>query len=117
LGTEIVNNRFSPIIPKNTRYPVSISEIYTTASDYQTSVVVGVYEGEDENVLNNTYYGGFILKDIEYAKQGVPKIEVTFSFDANRVLKVTARDLGTNSSRSETIEICKENQKSKRCTI
>jgi molecular chaperone DnaK len=105
LGTELVGDKFSPIIPKNTQYPVSKSEVYTTASDYQTSVQIGVYEGEDENIHNNAYYGGFELDNIEYAKKGIPQIEVTFSFDKNRILHVTAKDLNTNASRSETIEI------------
>jgi len=107
LGTEIIGDRFSPIIPKNTRYPVSMSETYTTVRDFQESVWVSVYEGEGENVNNNTYYGGFALDGIEKARKGVPTIKVTFSFDENRILQVSAKDLNTNASREEVIEIAK----------
>ncbi len=112
LGVEIINEMFSPIIPKNTRYPVSMAETYTTTCDYQESISVNVYEGENiNNVNDNTYYGGFTLDNIEYAKQGVPNIEVTFTFDSNRILHVTAKDLNTNSTRSETIELDKGSRK------
>ena len=108
LGVEIVNNRFSPIIPKNAKYPVELKETYTTVRDYQENVNVEIYEGEDEyNVHNNAYYGGFILKDIEYAKKDVPQIEVTFEFDINRILHITAKDLNTGSENRQTIDIDK----------
>jgi molecular chaperone DnaK len=66
-----------------------------------------VYEGENENIKDNIYYGGFNLENIDYQKKGVPKIEVTFEFDKNRILHVTAKDLNTNSTNKQTIEINK----------
>ena len=107
LGVELVGNKFSPILKKNQRYPLAVSQTYTTTADYQESVDINVYEGEDEDINNNEFFGGFSLTNIENAKAGVPKIEVTFEFDKNRILLVTAKDLKTNSSKSETIDIDK----------
>ena len=105
LGVQLANDGFSPIIPKNSKYPIELKETYTTARDYQEEVNVKVFEGEDENnVHNNAYYGGFILSEIQYAKQGVPQIEVTFEFDINRILHITAQDLNTGSKNKEAIE-------------
>jgi len=104
LGVELVGNKFSPILKKNQRYPLAVSQTYTTTADYQESVDINVYEGEDEDdVNNNDFYGGFSLSNIEQAQAGVPQIEVTFQFDINRILKVTAKDLNTKSSVSENI--------------
>lgn len=112
LGIELVNNRFSPILKKNQNYPISHKEVYTTVMDFQTMLDINVYEGEDEdNVTNNDFYGGFSLENIEQAKAGIPQIEVTFEFDKNRILKVTAKDLNTGSSKSENIEIDKGQKK------
>jgi len=108
LGIELINERFSPILKKNQNYPISHTETYTTSMDFQKSVDVNVYEGEDEeNVNNNAFYGGFSLENIEQANAGVPQIEVTFEFDKNRILKVTAKDVKSGSSKSENIEIDK----------
>ena len=108
LGIELVNDKFSPILLKNQRYPISHQAIYTTVMDYQQFLDINVYEGEDElNVNNNDFYGGFTLDNIENAPAGIPQIEVTFEFDINRILKVTAKDLNTNSSKSENIDIDK----------
>ena len=108
LGIELINEKFSPILKKNQNYPLSDTQTYTTTMDFQQSVDVNVYEGEDENnVNNNDLYGGFSLENIELANAGVPKIEVTFEFDKNRILKVTAKDIGSGSNRSENIEIDK----------
>jgi molecular chaperone DnaK len=112
LGIEIVDDRFSPILEKNSKYPVSKSQMYTTVSDFQQHLDVNVFEGEDENdVTKNSFYGGFTLSDIEQAYAGSPQIEVTFEFDINRILKVTARDLNTNSKHSEVIDIDKTQKK------
>ena len=108
LGIRIIGDRFSPIILKNSRYPLSKSERYTTTCDYQEAINIRVYEGEDENnIKNNFYYGGFTLKDIQDAKKGVPSIEVTFEFDKNRILHVTAKDLNTNSTNKKILELDK----------
>jgi len=107
LGIEIINKRFAPILIKNSKYPISSSEIYTTTDDYQEVVNIAVYEGEDESTNNNKLYGGFKLTDLEFAEKGIPKIEVTFEFDNNRILHVTARDLNTNSTNKKIIEMNK----------
>lgn len=112
LGIELINENFSPILKKNQNYPISHTETYTTSMDFQSSVDVNVFEGEDEeNVNNNDFYGGFSLENIEQAPAGVPQIEVTFEFDKNRILKVTAKDLKSGSSKSENIEIDKNVKK------
>jgi molecular chaperone DnaK len=107
LGIKIVNERFSPILIKNSKYPVSLAKTYTTTDDYQEIVNIAVYEGEDDSIKNNKLYGGFELSDLEFAEKGVPQIEVTFEFDKNRILHVAARDLNTNSTNKQTIEINK----------
>ncbi len=112
LGIELINDKFSPILKKNQHYPISYTETYTTTSNYQKFIDINVFEGEDlDNVNNNDFYGGFALTNIEHATRGVPKIEVTFEFDKNRILKVTARDIRTNSTKSEKIEIDKGSRK------
>ncbi len=108
LGIELIGERFSPILKKNQNYPLSFAQTYTTSMDFQKEVEVNVFEGEDENDLNNnSFYGGFSLDNLEQANAGVPQIEVTFEFDKNRILKVTAQDLKSGSQRSENIEIDK----------
>ena len=108
LGIELIYEKFSPILKKNQNYPISHTEKYTTSSDFQSSVDVNIYEGEDEDDINNNeFYGGFSLDNIEHASAGVPQIEVTFEFDKNRILKVTAKDVRSGSSKSENIEIDK----------
>ena len=107
LGIEIINKKFSPILNKNSQYPISSSRTYTTTDDYQEIVNIAVYEGEDESIHKNKLYGGFKLTDLEFSEKGIPRIEVTFKFDNNRILHVTARDLNTNSTNKQIIEINK----------
>lgn len=108
LGIELVNERFSKIIHKNSKYPISRSDTYTTVRNFQEKIDINIYEGEDGNNVNNNFrYGGFTLSDIEKAPAGMPKVEVIFSFDENRILTVIAKDKATNSSKSEKIEINK----------
>jgi molecular chaperone DnaK len=112
LGVELVDEKFSPILKKGENYPISTTQTYTTSMDFQKSVDVNVFEGEDEDDVNmNDFYGGFSLENIEQGKAGTPQIEVTFEFDKSRILKVTAKDVGSGSSRSEEIEIDKGSKK------
>ena len=112
LGIELVNNKYSPILKKNSNYPLSNTQLYSTAVDYQEYLDINVYEGEDEDcVTNNSFYGGFSLSNIEKAKARIPQIEVTFEFDKSRILKVTAKDLRSGANRSENIEIDKGKKK------
>jgi len=106
LGIELIGETFSPILKKNQNYPLRSSEIYTTTCDYQEELSIRVFEGEDtQNVNNNFYYDGFLLSGIENAPRGVPKIKVTFEFDENKILKVTAQDINTNVSKNQEIKI------------
>ena len=93
LGIMIENGKFAPIIPRNTPIPVSKTRKFTTISDYQTSVEVSVYQGENDYVKENVFLGDFELTDIKPAPKGEPDIEVTFSINENGVLVVTAKDL------------------------
>ncbi len=108
LGIELIGEKFARILHKNEHYPVSNSDRFTTTLDFQEKINIRVFEGEDKDfVKNNEFYGGFVLSDIEIAKAGVPKIEVTFHFDKSRDLHVTARDLLTGSEEFKTITIDK----------
>lgn len=110
LGIRIVNNKFSIIIPKGTKYPVEKTEQYTTVCDYQEKIDISVYEGEEELATNNKPYGGFILDGIQNALAGIPEIDVTFGFDENQNLHVSARDKATKSNNSKVIKISSTNE-------
>ena len=106
LGIEIVGDRFSPILIRGREYPCEEMKIYTTSHDYQEVVSIDVYEGEDENqIKNNYYYGGFQVDGIEKALEGIPKIEVTFSFDESCILHVKAKDRKTGVSGAKDLAI------------
>ncbi|EJF07583.1 molecular chaperone [Thiovulum sp. ES] len=105
LGIEMVNDEFSAILKKNQQYPISFTKRYTTVSNYQPEIQIEIFEGEDSDVNMNDYYGGFSLSNIEKAPAGVPQIDVTFEFDENRILHVTAQDVRTGSSRKEAVDI------------
>ena len=90
---------------KGDAYPVSGEDVFTTAVDYQNEVEISVYEGENEDdVEQNEYYNSFTLTDIQKAKRGVPQIVVTFSFDKNGILKVSALDKQTQSKKEVVIK-------------
>lgn len=105
-GIEIVNDRYSIIIPKGTKYPCVMDHVYTTVRDNQETVTISIYEGEDEdNIENDYYYDQYDHNDIELAPRGVPQINVTFEFDQNRVLHVSSEDLKTKSSGGKTVKV------------
>jgi molecular chaperone DnaK len=95
LGVEVLGGLVEPIIERNTTIPVRKSKIFTTASDFQTSVVVHVVQGERPLAKDNISLGQLILDGIPPAPRGVPKIEVTFDINADGILTVIAKDLGT----------------------
>ncbi|MGL5356227.1 MAG: Hsp70 family protein [Cetobacterium sp.] len=104
LGIEIQtddgSSKFEPLLKRGDRYPITAEKQFTTVYDYQDTVQLNIYEGEDiDNIKNNEFYGGFNLENIEKAKAGVPKIKVTFDFDESRVLTVIAEDLNTGSKK------------------
>jgi len=103
LGIETLGNVFTTLIPRNTTIPTRKSEIFSTAADSQTSVEVHVLQGERPMARDNKTIGRFHLTEIPPAPRGVPQIEVTFDIDANGILHVSAKDLGTGKSQKITI--------------
>ena len=104
LGIETMGGVFTKMIERNTTIPTRKSEIFSTASDNQPSVEVHVLQGEREMAQYNKSLGKFQLGDIPRAPRGVPQIEVTFDIDANGILHVTAKDLGTGKEQKITIQ-------------
>ena len=103
LGIETLGGVFNKIIERNTTIPVKKSQVYSTASDGQSSVEIHVLQGEREMAAGNTTLGRFILDGIPAAPRGVPQIEVTFDIDANGIVNVTAKDRGTGREQHITI--------------
>ena len=103
LGIETLGGVFNKIIDRNTTIPVKKSQVYSTAADGQTSVEIHVLQGEREMAAYNTTLGRFHLDGIPAAPRGVPQIEVTFDIDANGIVNVTAKDLGTGKEQHITI--------------
>ena len=103
LGIETLGGVCTKLIARNTTIPVKKSEIFSTASDNQPSVDVHVLQGEREMASANKSLGHFNLDGIPAAPRGVPQIEVTFDIDANGILKVSAKDLGTGKEQKITI--------------
>lgn len=111
LGIETVGNKFEKILEKNSFYPITRAKLFTTIMDYQKTVTINVFEGENcDNAESNEFYGGFDLPDIEKEKKGVPRIEVTFEFGKDRILYVKARDLKTNSTKNQEFKEIKINK-------
>ena len=103
LGIETYGGVFTKLIERNTTIPTKKSQIFSTAADGQTSVEVHVLQGEREMAAYNKTLGRFQLSGIPAAPRGVPQIEVTFDIDANGIVNVKAKDLGTNKEQSITI--------------
>ena len=95
LGIETMGGVMTVLIPRNTTIPTRKSEIFSTASDNQTSVEVHVLQGERSLARDNRTLGKFHLVGLPPAPRGVPQIEVTFDIDANGIVNVSAKDLGT----------------------
>jgi molecular chaperone DnaK len=103
LGIETLGGVFTRLIERNTTIPTRKSEIFSTASDSQTAVEIHVLQGERQMSRDNKTIGRFHLTDIPPAPRGVPQIEVTFDIDANGILHVSAKDLGTGKEQKITI--------------
>ncbi len=103
LGIETLGGVFTKLIERNTTIPTKKGETFSTAADSQTSVEINVLQGEREFARDNTSLGRFHLMDIPPSPRGVPQIDVTFDIDANGILSVTAKDLGTGKQQAITI--------------
>jgi len=98
LGIEVDGGAFAPIIKRNTVIPTKKSQIFSTAIDKQTTVMIKVFEGNEEQTKFNHLLGEFKLVGIVRAPKGVPQVEVTFELDANSILTIRALDKGTGNS-------------------
>ena len=103
LGIETLGGVCTKLIDRNTTIPTKKSQVFSTAADFQTSVEVNVLQGEREMAANNKSLGRFHLDGIAPARRGVPQIEVTFDIDANGIVNVSAKDLGTGKEQHITI--------------
>ena len=103
LGVETMGNIFSKIIDRNTTIPVERSQIYTTASPFQSTVEINVLQGERTMASQNRSLGKFRLSGIRRGFRGQPQIEVTFAIDVSGIVNVTAKDLGTGKAANITI--------------
>ena len=104
LGIETLGGVREPLIERNTTIPTSKAKIFTTAADNQTSVTIHVVQGERPMAADNVSLGSFNLTDLPPAPRGVPQIEVKFDIDANGIINVTAKDMGTQKKSNITIE-------------
>ncbi len=103
LGIETLGDIMTVLIPRNTTIPTSKSQVFSTAADNQPAVDIHVLQGERKMAADNKTLGRFQLTNIPPAPRGVPQIEVKFDIDANGIVNVTAKDLGTNKEQSITI--------------
>ncbi len=104
LGLETLGGVFTRLIDKNTTIPTAKSQVFSTASDNQTSVEIHVLQGEREMAMDNKTLARFILDGIPPSMRGLPQVEVTFDIDANGILNVSAKDKATGKSQSVKIE-------------
>jgi molecular chaperone DnaK len=103
LGLETLGGVFTKLIDRNTTIPTKKSQVFTTAEDGQTSVDISIFQGEREMARDNKSLGQFRLEGIPAAPRGVPQVEVAFNIDANGIVNVSAKDLGTGKEQTITI--------------
>ena len=112
LGIETLGGVREPLIERNTTIPTSKSKTFTTAADNQTAVTIHVVQGERPMAADNVSLGSFNLTELPPAPRGVPQIEVKFDIDANGIINVTAKDMGTQKKNNITIESSSKMDKS-----
>ena len=100
LGIETMGGVITRLIEKNTTIPTKKSQVFSTAADNQTAVTIHVLQGEREMAADNKLLGQFDLVGIPPARRGLPQVEVTFNIDANGIVHVNAKDLGTGKEQS-----------------
>ena len=103
LGIETLGGVLTPLIERNTTIPCKKSQVFSTAADNQPAVTIAIFQGDRKMARDNKSLGNFNLDGIPPAPRGVPQIEVTFDIDANGILNVTAKDLGTQKEQKITI--------------
>ena len=103
LGIETLGGVLTPLIERNTTIPAKKSQVFSTASDNQPAVTIAIFQGDRKMARDNKSLGNFNLDGIPPAPRGVPQIEVTFDIDANGILNVSAKDLGTQKEQKITI--------------
>ncbi|MDX1972578.1 MAG: Hsp70 family protein [Candidatus Sumerlaeia bacterium] len=103
LGVGLEDDHFSPIIERNSTYPTEGKDIFTTTKDFQENISFPIYEGEDTTASANTFLDLLRIEGITPAPKGVPRIEVTFKLNVDRILEVTAEDLATGISKKVVI--------------
>ena len=104
LGIETLGGVFTKLVERNTTIPTERKQVFSTAEDNQTAVTIRVFQGEREMAADNRLLGQFNLEGISLAPRGMPQIEVKFDIDANGILNVSAKDLGTGKETSVRIE-------------
>ena len=104
LGIETLGGIMTKLVEKNTTIPTEKKQVFSTADDNQTAVTVKVFQGEREMAADNRLLGQFNLEGIPPSPRGVPQIEVKFDIDANGILNVSAKDLGTSKQQTVRIE-------------
>ena len=103
LGIETLGGVLTPLIERNTTIPAKKSQVFSTAADNQPAVTIAIFQGDRKMARDNKSLGNFNLDGIPPAPRGVPQIEVTFDIDANGILNVSAKDLGTQKEQKITI--------------
>ncbi len=108
LGVGLQGDQFSPVIERNSTYPTEGKDIFTTTRDFQEAISFPIYEGEDTTASENTFLDLLRIEGITPAPKGVPRIEVTFKLNVDRILEVTAEDLATGVSKKVVINATDE---------
>src|SRR5690606_27450209 len=108
LGVGLQNDQFGAIIEKNSTYPTEGKDIFTTTKDFQEAISFPIYEGESSTASENTFLDLLRIEGITPAPKGVPRIEVTFRLNPDRILEVTAEDLATGVQKKVVVSATAE---------